>query len=189
MARALVTGAGGRVGAVATLLRQDIVRVTVAEPARLSAAHLGDAVDYYVQLPVIVRPDGDNLVTRVRSFLTAGLLARFAVIELLLPVLADGASVVLVSGNVPGESALPDDRHSRLAMLRVLAHATRAELAVKGVTVTVVGGDRTDEEIVACLLGRATHPTARLAEDPPLVSGKQYEDWRTEVMGLVGQDG
>jgi hypothetical protein len=128
MARALVTGSGDRVSALADALSADGVEVlTAGGPADLDS--LGDGqIDHYVQLPALVAAAGDNLIGCVRSFLADGLLARFALVEHLLPHLADGASVVLVAGHDPG-AALPDDQHSRLALLHVLAHATRAPRA------------------------------------------------------------
>lgn len=184
MARALVTGSGDRVSAVADAFSADGVEVLTADgPADLGA--LGDGqVDHYVQLPAIVQAQGDNLIGCVRSFLSDGLLGRFALVERLLPHLADGASVVLVAGHDPG-AALPDDQHSRLALLHVLAHATRAELASRGVRVTVASGARSEAELVRYARHGGEDPSARLAvEGAEQVSDEQYQDWRTEVMGM-----
>ncbi|GEL19631.1 hypothetical protein [Pseudonocardia asaccharolytica] len=160
--------------------------VTAGDFAELAALDLEAGLDHYVQLPVAVHPAGQTLVGRVRSFLSEGLLGRFALLDRLLPVLTSAKTVVLVSGNTPGTTALPDDEHSRLALLHVLAHATRAELAPHGVAVTVVNGARTDIEIVRFALRGGADPTARLVGEPgEQVTSKQYEDWRTEVMGLV----
>ncbi|NMH96325.1 hypothetical protein [Pseudonocardia acidicola] len=191
MVRALVTGSGDRVAEVADRLSAEGLEVlTAADAAQLDDLDLDGPIDHYVQLPVTVRPIGDTLVGRVRSFLSDGLLGRFALVERVLPALADGASVVLVSGNVPAGAALPDDQHSRLALLHVLAHATRAELAARGVRVTVASGSRTDLELVRFALRGGEDPAARLVAEPSeQISAKQYEDWRTEVMGLVQAHG
>ncbi|MHA6795119.1 hypothetical protein ACVGVM_16630 [Pseudonocardia bannensis] len=190
MARALVTGSGERVAAVAErLYAEGLEVVTAAAANELDDLDLG-RIDHYVQLPVAVRPLGETLVGRVRSFLSDGLLGRFALVERVLPVLVESATVVLVSGNTPGAS-LPDDEHSRLALLHVLAHATRAEMATRGVQVTVASGSRTDFELVRFALRGGEDPAARLAngsamgEPPEEITAKQYEDWRTEVMGLL----
>lgn len=185
MARALVTGSGERVSAIADLLAQAGHEVhTAGSAAELDTLDIGD-VAHYVQLPARVKPVGETLVGRVRSFLTDGLLGRYAVVERLLPALAQGATVVLVSGNVPTEAMLPDDAQSRLALLHVLAHATRAELAARDVTVIVAGGARTDRELVGYALRGGEDPTTRLSDQPAdAVTREQYEDWRTEVMGL-----
>ncbi|HVL83952.1 MAG TPA: hypothetical protein VM367_06645 [Pseudonocardia sp.] len=189
MARVLVTGSDDRVSAVAGLLRDEGHEVVTA--GRAEDLPGGNApFDHYLQLPVAVRPTGDHVVGRVRSFLTGGLLARFALVEHVLDRLADGATVVLVSGNTPEGAALPDDEQSRLALLHVLAHATRAELAARGVGVTVASGGCTDAELVRYALQGGEDPRARLVTEPPEpLSEVRYEDWRTEVMGLVQYHG
>src|SRR3712207_5512515 len=160
MARALLTGSGDRVTAVAGLLSARGVDVLTAESGTHLPPELG-LVDHYIQLPTAVRPDGATLVGRVRSFLSEGLLGRFALVEELLPVLRGAATVVLVSGNTPA-AALPDDQNSRLALLHVLAHAARAELSPYGVRVVVLSGSRSDNDLVRVALhgGRTTRPPA-----------------------------
>ncbi len=188
MARALVTGSQDRVAAVAAVLGDKGVDVlTASSDGDLDALDLASGLDHYIQLPVTVQPEGENLVGRVRSFLSAGLIFRYAVTERVLPVLNDGASVVLVSGStLQGAAALPDDKQSRLALLHVLAHACRAEVAGRGVRVGVVSGDRADTELVSYALNGGTDPSAALVREPAeAVSAKQYEDWRTEIMGLA----
>ena len=91
--------------------------------------------------------------------------------------------MVLVAGNI-ADSVLPDDESSRFGMLNVLAHATRAELASRGVLVTVAGGSRTDSQLVQIALRGGEDPVSELGEAPAgKVTDKQYQDWRTEVMG------
>ncbi|MGH3899508.1 MAG: hypothetical protein ACRDTA_14955 [Pseudonocardiaceae bacterium] len=144
-------------------------------------------LDFYIQLPVTIRPEGDTAVARVGSFLSAGLLARFRAVERVLPALRPGATVVLVSGNMPDEVSLPDDRRSRLALLHLLAHATRAELAIRQVQVKVVSNQRSDHEIVQYALGGDDAETQGEAQERA-GAATAYQDWRTEVMGLVGID-
>lgn len=185
MTRALVTGSGERVRSVAALLEKEGLEVyTATSPAELADLGALDGITHYVQLPSQVKPAGDTLVGCVRSFLTDGLLTRYVVVEQLLPGLADGASVVLVSGNT-ADGVLPDDAQSRLALLHVLAHATRAEAGTRGVTVTVAGGARSDEELVRYALRGGDDPTTRLGgRSADTVTDEQYQDWRTETMGL-----
>lgn len=191
MARALVTGSDDRVDAVAAALTADGVEVlTATDPGDLERLDLSAGIDHYVQLPVSVRPSGDNVVGRVRSFLSGGLLTRYALTERVLPALTDGASVVLVSGNTAVGGGLPDDQHSRLALLHVLAHATRAELAERKVRVSVVSGDRDDADLVRFARHGGVDPSTALAREPAeAITAKQYQDWRTEVMGMVTDHG
>ncbi len=184
--RALVTGSADRAAAVAQQFRAAGVEpIVVTDPAGVRDRDLPAGLDYYVQLPVTVVAEGDSVVRRVRSFLTEGLLSRFAAAELVLPKLAPDATVLLVAGNLPAEVSAPDDQLARLALLRVLAHATRAEMAPGRARVRVVSGARTDREVVDYALTGAKDPDTEEARPDSASSGKTYEDWRTEVMGLV----
>ena len=142
-------------------------------------------IDFYVQLGVTVPARGETVVRRAHAFLNDGLLERFLAAERLMPLLADNATVLLVAGNLPAEIADPDDRNARLALLRVLAHAMRADLAPSQVRIRVVTGERSDDEIAAYALSGAKDPLADLATEHDAVTGKTYEDWRIAVMGLV----
>lgn len=185
---ALVTGSPDRAAGVSQLFRDaGLETVTMSDHNEVSEAQLPSRVDCYVQLPVTVRPEGETAVARIRSFLLAGLIARFDAIERLLPVLAPESTVVLVSGNLPAESSLPDDQQSRLALLHVLGHATQAELADRGVRVEVVSSRRSDRQIVDYALSGGHDPDAMLRERRTAPRwDKRYEDWRVEVMGMVG---
>lgn len=178
----LVSGSADRAQRLCELLKEagadSIVGTDPAEPGPAG-------LDFYIQLPVTIRPEGDTAVARVGSFLAAGLLARFRAVERVLPVLRPGATVVLVSGNTPDEMSLPDDQRSRLALLHLLAYATRAELATRQVRVTVVSNQRSDQEIVQYALGGGEVETQRDSQERASAAAA-YQDWRTEVMGLVG---
>jgi hypothetical protein len=184
MATVLISGGADRAERLAERMRGDGHTVRLTDPADL-ASLARESVDYYLQLPVMVRLSGDTLVGRVRSFLAGGLLARFSLVEQLLPALRPGAGVVLVAGNTSGVSSLPDDRRSRLALLHVLAHACRAELTDHAVRVEVVDGERSDQEIAHCLLGGKDDGVPRPSTEFIPMSGRQYDDWRTEVMGML----
>ena len=184
----LLTGSIERAQRLSELLRDaGADPVIVTDPETLPGEPVSRPVDFYIQLPVTIHPDGRTAVARVGSFLSAGLVARFRAVDRVLPALAPGATVVLVSGNAPDKLSLPDDQRSRLALLHLLAHATRAELASRHVDVKVVSSQRSDQEIVHYALGNdETHPQRQ----PPNRSSaaNAYQDWRTEVMGLVGID-
>ncbi|MGH3972401.1 MAG: hypothetical protein ACRDS9_03620 [Pseudonocardiaceae bacterium] len=181
----LLSGSADRTQRLCELLKQvGADPVTVSDPAEPVPAEL----DFYIQLPVTIHLEGDTAVARVGSFLSAGLLARFRAVERVLPVLQPGATVVLVSGNTPDEVSLPDDQRSRLALLHLLAHATRAELATRQVQVKVVSSRRSDQEIVQYALGGGDDAQTPRDSQDPAGAATAYQDWRTEVMGLVGVD-
>lgn len=184
----LVSGSPERAQRLSELLARagaaSAVVTDLAELSRRSSTGADADLDFYVQLPVTIHPEGDNAVARVGSFLSTGLLARFSAVEKVLSRLRPGASVVLVSGNTPDEVSLPDDQRSRLALLHLLAHATRAELSSKKVRVKVVSPQRSDEEIVGFALGEADEHGHRVTWE----AAAAYQDWRAEVMGLVGVD-
>jgi hypothetical protein len=185
----LLSGSADRAQRLAQLLKDaGADPVVITDPAALPGEPGSEGLDFYIQLPVTIHPDGYTAVARVGSFLSAGLLARFRAVDQVLPALAPGATVVLVSGNAPDESSLPDDQQSRLALLHLLAHATRAELAPRHVEVRVISSQRSDQEIVHYALGG--HDEVHPHRDPQERAGTAaaYQDWRTEVMGLVGID-
>jgi hypothetical protein len=180
--RVLITGSADRVEALAKIF-------VLAGVEQVTLAQLGPGagpVDYYVQLGVTVPARGDTVVRRVHSFLSDGLLDRFAVVERVLPMLADDAVVLLVAGNLSAEVAAPDDQVARLSMLRVLAHAMRADLAARRIRVRVITGGRSDEKIARFALTGASDPQAAVVPSMPEddVAGS-YEDWRIQVMGLA----
>jgi hypothetical protein len=180
--RVLITGAPERVDALGKrFAAADVEQVTLPQPG--SGAR---AVDYYVQLGDVVPARGDTLVRRVHSFLSDGLLGRFAIAERVLPLLADDAVVLLVAGNLQKEIAAPDDRLARLSLLRVLAHAMRADLAPKRVRIRVISSDRSDDEITEYALTGARDPLAEVPPRPDYqASSRTYEDWRIQMMGLA----
>jgi hypothetical protein len=183
--RVLITGSADRVDSLARVF-------AAAGIEQVTLAQLGPgatAINYYVQLGVTVPARGASIVRRVHSFLSDGLLDRFTIAERVLPMLADDAVVLLVAGNLPAEVAAPDDRTARLSLLRVLAHAMRADLAPKRVRIRVITSERTDQDIAAHALtgSKDPHaeptPVASIPEDYDL--GTTYEDWRIQVMGLA----
>ncbi len=185
----LLTGSVDRAQRLCALLKEaGADPVVITDPAELPGRSSTEGLDFYIQLPVTIHPEGDTAVARVGSFLSAGLLARFRAVERVLPVLSHGATVVLVSGNTPDEVSLPDDQRSRLALLHLLAHATRAELATRQVEVKVVSNQRSDQEIVRYALGGGDDEETRPEPQERIDAATAYQDWRTEVMGLVGLD-
>jgi hypothetical protein len=188
--RALISGAEPLAGTVASALRQAGVEVVVTEDVRrVGEAVAGldpGSVDTYVQLPVSLASRGDTVAARVRQFLSEGLLVRFEAVESVLPVLAPGARVLLVSGTTPLDAGdLPDDRRARLALLEVLAHAVRADGSASRVRVSTVSSGRGADELAAVALGREQAEPAAVADLQAREPEMSYEDWRTEVLGLA----
>lgn len=183
--RVLITGSPDRVESLTKLFADaGVVGVTLDQLGPGASA-----IDYYVQLGVAVPSRGDTIVRRVHSFLNDGLLDRFAIVERVLPMLAADAVVLLVAGNLPAEVAAPDDQTARLSLLRVLAHAVRADLAPNRVRVRVITSERTDEEISKFALTGAKDPQAvipSLSEE--YAFGGSYEDWRVQILGLAHID-
>ncbi|MGH3982883.1 MAG: hypothetical protein ACRDST_09450 [Pseudonocardiaceae bacterium] len=184
----LLSGSADRAQRLCALLKDaGADPVVITDLAELPGGSSPEGLDFYIQLPITIHPEGDTAVARLGSFLSAGLLARFRAVERVLPVLKRGATVVLVSGNTTDE-VLPDDQRSRLALLHLLAHATRAELATRQVEVKVVSSQRSDQEIVRYALGGGDDEETRLDPQERAGAATAYQDWRTEVMGLVGLD-
>ena len=179
--RVLITGSPDRVGLLAKQFEQ-----AGQEPVSLADLGPGSrAIDCYVQLGTTVPTRGETVVRRVHSFLSDGLLERFALAERILPLLADEALVLLVGGNRSAETTAPDDHTARLMMLRVLAHAIRADLAPQRVRVRVITGERSNEEIVDFAQTGTKDPHAELPTLDEHDPAGSYEDWRIQILGLA----
>ncbi|MEO5652096.1 MAG: hypothetical protein ABIN79_06790 [Marmoricola sp.] len=180
--RTLITGSPDRVEALAKAFESagdDPVTLDQLGPETGS-------IDRYVQLGTTVPARGETVVRRVQSFLSDGLLERFVLAERVLPLLSDGATVLLVAGNLSSESAVPDDRAARLLMLRLLAHAIRADLTPRRVRVRVITGDRPDDQLVQFALSGGKDPLVEVpATGSELDSTLSYSDWRIEVLGMA----
>jgi hypothetical protein len=185
---ALVTGSPERVEqVVAALTAAGAEAVAVTEVDRLDdqVRSLPPGVlSAYIQLPMALRPAGETMVSRVRDFLDRGLLARFRLVETVLPALSAPGQVLLVAGHTPID--LTDDREARFAFLRVLAHAIRADRPPAEIQVRLVDRRQSPDEIARMALADAPPPDRLPAAE--FASGeaeRNYQDWRTEVLGLV----
>ena len=187
---ALVTGSEDRVSDVGGALEREGFLVTaVDQDEDLDAAceKLGPGgVDCYVQLPVNLSPRGDTVIERVHDFLSAGLLTRFQMAQKVLPTLAPGASVVLVSGNLltGATSPSPDDQRARIALLRVLAHCLLADANDYQLRTTVVDHTRSAADIAAIANDKGQRPLRMIAEFVGQHPDMSYDDWKLALLEI-----
>ncbi len=185
MTTVLVTGGGDRLDEVSSAVKGTGAEVVVVDtPDRLGEVVRGKTFDAYVQLPVAMTPPEGSLVAKVEQFLTQGLLSRFRAAATVLPNLAPEATVILVGGQTNIDVDAPDDREARVALMRVLAHALRAERAPERLTVRTVDHSWTADQIAAKATGSgASEVPSPSAGDEGI--GQAYADWRAEVVGLM----
>ena len=182
--KVLITGNQETAAAVAEAVRELGGDPVVADPGTGPAD--GETIDRWVQLPVTVAVSGESVVHRVSTFLQDGLMARFRLADELMPRLAAEGTVVLVTGNTPTPGgAGPDDRAARVSLLEVLAHAMRAEKAPGALRVKVIDGSESPQALAAAAMGSGS-PSRNLPNQEEIA--QSYEDWRTEVVGLVRVD-
>ncbi len=184
MTTVLVTGGGERLDEVSSAVKATGAEVVVVDTLdRLGEAVAGKTFDAYVQLPVAMTPPEGSVVAKVEQFLTQGLLSRFRSAATVLPTLAPDANVMLVGGQTNVDVNAPDDADARAAMLRVLAHALRAERAPARLTVRVADRTWTGEQIAAKVTGGGSETPSTSGGDEGI--GQAYADWRAEVVGLM----
>jgi hypothetical protein len=196
----VLTGAGAAAAPVRSQLESagatvvtvpDAVQQSQDVAEALTAAGSGRSADAYIQLPTVLpvdgAPGGGSLVARMGQFLADGLLARFRLAAAVLPHLGEEATVILVGGNTPVPGTAVDDQEARLALLRVLGHALRAEEAPARLRVRVLAHGTDPGLIAEVALGRST-PEPQPAATAPAGNSDvdlSYADWRTQVLGLA----
>jgi len=186
---ALVYGDGQRVAQVTTALEQRGVHVrggeTLEELVSLCGGLADGSVDLYVQLPTSVEARGSSVVARVRNFLSDGLIARFDAAGTVMPKLRRGASVVLVSGNHPADTAAPDNQRARMALLQVLGSAVIMERPDDDLSVTIVDHLREPDELAAIALEPPAARIRVLADFAEASPELDWGDWRNELLSLT----
>jgi hypothetical protein len=163
----------------------------VAQDDDLAAAcaKLGpNAVNCYVQLPVEIRPGGESALQRVHELLEQGLLTRFETARKVLPVLAENAAVVLVSGNLLTSDPVPDDQRARMALLRVLGHSIIADAGELQPWVTVVDHQRSPADIAGIAKDRGKRRLQMIAEYAERNEDLSYDDWKLALMSLSSSE-
>jgi hypothetical protein len=184
MPRYLVSGIAELVSDVAAVMREqnaEVVEVDdLADVPRVCRDAGPAAFDGYVQLPASFTVQGDTAVMRVHHFFAEGVLARFPAVAAALPALVPDARVTFVTGVLPPDVSTEDDVAARSALVRVLAHAARAD-AGEGLRVISLGSGSTAKEIALTALGRSPDVEA-LAARP---ADQSYEEWRIELLGMM----
>ncbi len=190
--QALVTGSKRRIEAVGAALQEAGFEVLKAEGFEelksLAAGISPGTLDAYIQLPVEVRPEAETITGQIEALLAQGIILRFRDAEVILPLLAEDAEVVLVAGNLPPKLSTPDDHHARLALLRVLAHAMHADRAPEKLSVTVASSQHSPEKLALIVQGsKVAHPS------PPdyaeMWPDMEYDEWRLAILGLASMEG
>ena len=184
MTTVLVTGGGERLDEVSSAVKATGADVVVVDDlGRLGESVAGTTFDGYVQLPVAMTPRQGSVVAKVEQFLTQGMLSRFRAAATVLPTLTSEATVMLVGGQTQVDADAPDDADARAAMMRVLAHAMRAERAPERLPVRIADPSWTAEHIAGRVT--STAPNGRESTVDEAAIGQAYADWRAEVVGLV----
>ena len=183
MPRYLVSGIAQLVSDVAAALRESDVEVVEVDdiddvPAACAEAGPG-AFDGYVQLPATFTVRGDTAVARVHHFFAEGVLARFPAVAAALPALKPDARLTFVTGVLPSDVSTEDDVAARASLVRVLAHAARAD-AKEGLRVTSLGSGSSPKEIAQAALGHGSMSGAIAA-----ASEEDYSEWRMELLGMM----
>ncbi len=184
---ALVSGSEPDLVAAA-LERLGFTVITADAADKVAAAVEGIApgsLTSYVQLPVRLGIRGESAVTVIRNFLTEGLLARFDTAQAALPALAERACVVLVAGNHPASTAVPDDAAARLALLRVLGRCLLVESG--GSLMVKIADHQHTPETIAALVSAPAEAQLQIFEDlsaPEETPSLPYVDWRQLLLEL-----
>jgi len=201
---ALVTGAPERVPDIVIALKSagfDILAAGVMSPEDAPDIEAG-SVDCYVQMPVegpaFERSEPTSAsagrgLRRARAVIAHELAARFDNAARFLPLLAPGATVVLVAEDADPDTAAPGspgpDRQARRALAAMLAEAIVQDCGPAGIRAAVIGEDRGPDEIAALAAQRPVQPRPwwHYADvDPEL----DFADWRNSVLCLASvQDG
>ena len=194
MPTAVVTGSPERVPDITVALKTAGFDILAA--GAISADDVPDleagSVDCYIQLPTDGPLPATGALRRTRQVIAHEVLGRFDSAVHFLPLLAPSASVVLVTGGPDPEDVMTGTAHPELKALRtlvgLLGEAFLSDCGPAGIRATVVGEDRTPEEIADL----ARH---RLPERLPwwLYAGVDpdlaFADWRNSMLCLASLQG
>lgn len=187
MARFLVSGRADLAADVAAALREEGAEAVEVGDVTALAEVCGSAgpraFDGYVQLPARFVVEGASAVERVHHYFVGGALARFTAVAAVLPSLARGAHITIVTGALPPEVSTKDEVTAREALMRVLGQAARAD-APDGLRISVLNPTSSPKEIALTALGR--NPDWEALADAG--ADESYANWRAEVLGLTSAE-
>jgi hypothetical protein len=187
---ALVMGSPDRVPDITIALKSagyDILAAGVMSPE--DAPDVGaNSVDCYVQLPVDPPRSGGGALHRTRELIAHELTARFDSAARFLPLLAPGATVMLVTeGPDPADylavSADPDQKAVR-TVVGMLADAIVRDSGPAGVRASVVAEDRAVEEIAALAAHSRPDPLPWWLYST-VDTDLDFADWRASILCLT----
>ena len=190
MPTALVTGSPDRLPEITIALKSagyDILAAGVTSPEDAPDI-AANSVDCYVQLPSDTPEFGDGALRRTREVVAHELTARFDTAARFLPLLAAGATVMLVTEGAdpvddPAAGTDPDHRTAR-TLAGVLAEAIVRDGGRAGIRTSVVAEHRAVHEIAALADRRPPEPSPwwRYATvDDDLA----FADWRASILCLA----
>ena len=179
----LITGGvPRRAAAVAGALRDTGARPIVVPDLAPGVGVGGLSFDAYLQFPIPVRNRTSEAAPSEQDNAQA-LSERFHAATMVLPWLSPAARVVLVPAPL-AESDTQLDARARLALMRLIGQALRAEHAPRPLSVEIRDHSCSAQELAAATRPeRAGQPGApgQPVDDTPAA----YADWRAETLGLI----
>ncbi len=179
----LITGGvPPQVTAVASALRETGARPVVVPDLAPGVGIGGLSFDAYLQFPIPVR-NGTGEARPGEQDNARALSKRFQAATTVLPWLSLGARVVLVPAP-PAESDTQLDAPARMALMRLIGQALRAEHAPRPLAVEICDHSCTARELAAAT--RRERAGQRIAPGEPADdTAAAYADWRAETLGLI----
>ena len=178
----LITGGvPRRAAAVASALRDTGARPVVVHDLPAGVGIGGLSFDAYLQFPIPSRNGTGEAGPGERDNAQA-LSERFHAATTVLPWLSPAARVVLVPAPL-AESDTHLDAPARLALMRLIGQALRAEHAPRQLSVQICDHSCTAQELAAATRREQAGQPAlgEPADDTPAA----YSDWRAETLGLI----
>ena len=192
MPNALITGSSARASDVAAALRSGGFEPLCADSALdlvdLCAAVPPKSLDCYIQLPDD-HPARTTAVAEASAWVADEGVARYRAAATVGPMLAEGATVVLVMGERPSDrERSPGLIGAVNDLTRVLARALRGDYDSAGVRVALLEDGPSPSQIASVAVG-AGEPARSVASYVDVEPGLGFAEWRLEVLSLLGSPG